>query len=255
MLNKRIALAFHGIYSGSMVAHPLDTSRIMSSIEFENVIKWLKKRYRFLTFDEYIKGKKGVLVTFDDGYANTLTEALPILERHSIPAIVFVTCDHINERQNHSRMSAVPYPPCNFDEVSLHNHYFDGLTQSQLLELHNSPLIEIGNHTFHHKDLANLDPPEIKSEIESANDFIERITGSLPRLFAYPFGSFSNTYIQVLIDLGYEYGFALENGVTKGNNLIIKRFGIYHSDRLYLTCKLSILFRVVQMYKSIKYKI
>jgi peptidoglycan/xylan/chitin deacetylase (PgdA/CDA1 family) len=36
-----------------------------------------------------------LLVTFDDGYRDNLTNALPILEAHGIPAVLFVATDHI----------------------------------------------------------------------------------------------------------------------------------------------------------------
>ena len=239
-----MVLAFHGVFSDSKTIHPLKSSLAMSSSSFDDVIKWLGKYYRFLTFDEYINGRDGVLITFDDGYANNLSVVLPILEKYSAPAIIFVTCDHIDKEQNHSRMQEGNYPSYDLHETPVYNHYFDGLTHRQLLELYNSPLIEIGNHTYHHKNLANLEYAEIKLEVERAHNFLKEIIGSTTRLFAYPRASYDNTTIRVLNDLGYEYGFLLENGVEKSDNLRIKRLGIYNSNKYYLTYKLSILYNV-----------
>ena len=44
----------------------------------------------------YEPGKQDVLITFDDGYADNYTNALPILEELHIPAIFFVSTGHLD---------------------------------------------------------------------------------------------------------------------------------------------------------------
>jgi peptidoglycan/xylan/chitin deacetylase (PgdA/CDA1 family) len=240
LLKKTVVIAFHSIYNDSNFNKlKAKTSLGMSSRKFEKIMKWLNRYYKFLSFDEYISGKEGVLITFDDGYANNLSEALPILSKYSAPAIVFVSCDHINDKQNHSRMRSAIYPLYDKDEIEVYNHYFDGLTEAQLLELHQSSLIEIGNHTYYHSDLSRLNEDQIILDIKKANDFLLKKIGISPRLFAYPFASYSKKVVKVLESLGFKYAFLLENGNMDDKQLQIRRLGIYKSNKLYLAAKLS----------------
>lgn len=43
-----------------------------------------------------VPGDPSLLVTFDDGYRNNLTEALPVLEKHEVPCLLFVTTGFID---------------------------------------------------------------------------------------------------------------------------------------------------------------
>jgi peptidoglycan/xylan/chitin deacetylase (PgdA/CDA1 family) len=42
---------------------------------------------------------RSVLITFDDGYRNNLTRAIPELERAGVPALFFLTTGHINQNR------------------------------------------------------------------------------------------------------------------------------------------------------------
>jgi len=60
---------------------------------FEQQIKFLKHNYNILRFEEDWSetDRDSVVITFDDGYMDNLTHALPILESESVPATVFVS--------------------------------------------------------------------------------------------------------------------------------------------------------------------
>ncbi len=72
---------------------------------FEKQIEYLAKHYSIIPFQEFfnvLEGRKdirkGLLITFDDGYHDFYSDAFPILEKYSAPAVVFLTTNFINQK-------------------------------------------------------------------------------------------------------------------------------------------------------------
>ena len=65
---------------------------------------------------------------------------------------------------------------------------------------------EIGNHSFHHEPWLHLHTPdEIRSELAMAEDHIEAATGKRPKGFRGPGYSCSESLLDVLKKMGYDY--------------------------------------------------
>lgn len=85
----------------SVVADPQKLT--VSPDNFFDQVAWLSKHCKPLSLDDLVSTirsghnvpKYGVVVTFDDGYADNLHNALPILEEFGIPATFFVATDNI----------------------------------------------------------------------------------------------------------------------------------------------------------------
>ncbi len=61
---------------------------------------------------------------------------------------------------------------------------------------------EVGNHSFTHPDMKNLSSVQIQQEIAKTNGVIKATTGSNPKWFAPPSGSFKDEVVKVAADEG-----------------------------------------------------
>lgn len=100
---KTIFLMYHGIAEDS---EELESTTVVREGEFRRQMAYLRQNYSCLSIDDLISNSRpegkdapGAVVTFDDGYANNYTVALPILEQFEIPAVVYITTGNVVNRQ------------------------------------------------------------------------------------------------------------------------------------------------------------
>lgn len=190
---------------------------------FESQIKYLKdKGFHFLNLNQFesflckgnVNSKKNILITFDDGYKDFLLKALPVLKRHSAPAVIFTHTNRINK---------------NLDNV------FE-LMNWQEIKYSAKDGVEIAGHSHTHSDMSKLTKEEIISElINSESAFkingIKFNTGAI----CYPGGRFKDSTIDVLKSKGYKMAFTSKNGlVYRGDDPFkIKRVAMDESMNFY----------------------
>jgi peptidoglycan/xylan/chitin deacetylase (PgdA/CDA1 family) len=132
---------------------------------------------------------KFVSITLDDGYANNLTNALPILEENNVPATLFITAGRIGEPFMHLWENNIP----NKDKDR-------PLSVEELKLIASSPLIEIGAHTMTHPRLCDLSRSDQEREIVTSKITLESIIKKPVNFFAYPYGS-PNDFNEISIDI------------------------------------------------------
>ncbi len=133
------------------------------------------------------KSQRKILLTIDDGLSSFYENAWPILKEKEIPFILFV----------------------NTREVGAFNY----MNWSQILELHKSDNVEIGNHSHSHEYLVDEDPEIIKKDIEKSIKIFKEKLGNNSEFFSYPFGEYSLEFKKIIKDLKFKYAFGQHSGV------------------------------------------
>lgn len=151
-------------------------------------------------------------ITFDDGYADNLHNALPILEEHNVPATIFITAGYVGQNKSFYWDNNIPLEdkgrPMAIDEAKV---------------LSNSHLIEIGGHTIDHPKLAKLPETDQFNEITGGKKILEETLNLSCLSFAYPFGgrdSFDKKTVKLVKEAGFRYACAnIHERITNRSDL------------------------------------
>ena len=90
---------FHRVLPASDARHAgADPEWTMTPDSFDQCLRFFKRHYRLVTPQQVFAALRGdailpgrsMLVTFDDGWADTAEYAQPLLARHQVPALIFV---------------------------------------------------------------------------------------------------------------------------------------------------------------------
>lgn len=125
-----------------------------------------------------------VALTFDDGFANVLEHAAPLMSELGFRATIFVVsgrCGQTNDWPNQA--PNIPRLPL--------------LSWSELAQMVAAGF-EIGAHSVTHRPLNEIGATEAEQEIVESKMMIEQRLGQRVNNFAYPFGTFTRAYHEVV---------------------------------------------------------
>jgi peptidoglycan/xylan/chitin deacetylase (PgdA/CDA1 family) len=119
-----------------------------------------------------------VVITFDDGFAETLEVAAPRLDARRLPATIYLTTGYLSGGQ---RESGVTRPGRMLRWTEVHQLELAGL--------------EVGAHSHTHAHLDILPRPRAGEEVRRSKELLEGQLGHRVRSFAYPHG-YANSFLR-----------------------------------------------------------
>ena len=169
-----LVLAYHGVADVPLRRDPHHLFVRPRDLE-RQIAKLREWGYELLTFGELARrvaegrSRGCAALTFDDGLADNLHALVPILERASATATVFVVSGWLGR----------PHPIASWARI---------LTEDELRHLAAAG-VEIGAHMVTHADLTTLSFDDARSELAESAERLRRVTGTAVEVAAYPFGA------------------------------------------------------------------
>jgi peptidoglycan/xylan/chitin deacetylase (PgdA/CDA1 family) len=131
-------------------------------------------------------------LTFDDGYADFLDYALPVLMRYGFTATAFVLAGQLGG--DNAWTPEGPRKP---------------LMTAETLRTAAAAGIEIGSHGLLHVSLPSVSDEELDKEIGQSRRALQEAVGQEIRGFCYPFGHLDGRAVRAVEAAGYDYACAI----------------------------------------------
>lgn len=138
--------------------------------------------------------ERTIVLTFDDGYEDFHSRAMPLLSQHGFTATLFLTSGWVQDVGAGSA-GRRPGRMLSWDQVT--ETAYAG--------------IEIAAHSRWHPQLDQLPERLVREELYTSKAWLEERLGVPVPGLAYPFGYSNATVRRVARETGYGYGFAVRN--------------------------------------------
>ena len=150
--------------------------------------------FRGVTVSEGLRRLRGegegrvVAITLDDGYADNVENALPILARYGFRATCYVASGALGR-----------YNVWDADKLKVRKPV---MSEAQLREWSDAGM-EVGAHTRTHPHLPHVTPESVEEEVRGSKADLERLTGREVAHFCYPYGEYDDRVLDVVRRAGF----------------------------------------------------
>ena len=219
---------------------------VFDSRNFEKQLVYLKKNYSIISIEqlslflsEKIElTKNSLLITFDDGDLSVYENAMVLLKKHKLPAILFVVTDLINNQKpfwwdeieyylGKADGNKKVWEVKNWKNIERENFLvelrkksdkpalkYEQLTTAQLKEMQDSG-ISIANHSHTHPMFNQCSKEELEKELTKSKEQLHT-SNFTADVFAYPNGNYSELSELVLKMHSMKMAFLFDHKINNG---------------------------------------
>jgi peptidoglycan/xylan/chitin deacetylase (PgdA/CDA1 family) len=242
----------HGIYNYK--------GKHVSPEAFRRHLGYIARHYNVLPLDESFQRLRehtlpryALAITFDDGYRNFYTHALPLLKEFRMPATIFLVTDFVLQKKPlwvdrleyaigqkkvsreeriaedirlRAELKMLPTSECErrlepierqigstLRDFSAERAVYAPLTGSEIKDMQEAG-ITVGGHTKSHPSLPHLSDAEAAEEIEESKQALEEHFGAISQLFCYPYGRWNEKTEQLVMRAGFTGALTTIEGVN-----------------------------------------
>lgn len=186
-------LLYHNFVTTVPDTDPDNFNYINTPASFEENIKTLLEYgYTIISMEDLENANTGkanlpnkpIIITLDDGYYSNYEYIYPILKKYNIKASIFIVTNKIGRE-----IDGIKY-----------------LSWDNCLEMQNSGLVEIFSHSTKHVFYNKLSVRELRDDVKESYKLIEEHLGKQDlKVFAYPYGAYTNETVRTLKNNGIDY--------------------------------------------------
>jgi peptidoglycan/xylan/chitin deacetylase (PgdA/CDA1 family) len=148
----------------------------------------------------YLRGEKSGKVfgiTFDDGYANNLEHALPVLQQTGFEATCYFVSHMLGQTNSWDADKGVSSKPL--------------MNEAQLRQWADAGQ-EVGSHGALHLNYAQSSDDEVKADLLRSRERLQDLSGQTVSHFCYPFGAFAPQHMAMVQAAGYDTATTTQRG-------------------------------------------
>lgn len=207
------------------VAHPGFRRFTVTTQSFAWQVRWLARTgFTGISLDQLVAARQGrlrlprrpVIITFDDGFADSGRFAPPILKRYGLTATFYLVAGLVGRPSEWlERETGFQLPLMDWNTI--HALQADGF--------------HFGSHTLSHPRLAHLSPPEARAELVRSREILEQGLARPVVHLAYPFGSHDDRVQRIAAEAGYSTACTTVEARSETEDLLaVRRIPVYGTE-------------------------